>query len=355
MFRGRDRMDLDATVAVTGKAVTVAVTVPALFLGGGLLAVVLMQSVGGAGALLVAVLLARKIPVKADRPGRRILQELAKGGGPIAVFLLAQAVQPLIDVIVLSKLVPPEVVGWYAAARNIMVVLFAPAVILGAASFPELSRTSNSVPDLRHVLRATSRLLLGLGALAAVGTFLFADVAVGLIYGRHFYPAVALLQTFAPIYPLFFMDILLGIAITAVGKTKEIAVVKVLSVVVSTGLNFLLIPLCQARLGNGGIGLILAFGSTEILMLSGFLWLLPRGAVDHSAVLNFLRAAAAAGGTAGIFWVLPSVTPWLAVPTCLAVFMALALATGLVLRTDLDEFAAIVRGKLEIAAVQSKE
>ena len=59
MFRGRDRMDLDAIVTVTVKAATITVTVPALFLGGGLPGVVLMQAVGGAGALLVAVLLAQ--------------------------------------------------------------------------------------------------------------------------------------------------------------------------------------------------------------------------------------------------------------------------------------------------------
>jgi O-antigen/teichoic acid export membrane protein len=354
VFRGRDRMDLEATVAITGKTLTLAVTVPALLLGGGLPAVVVMQSVGGGGALLVAVLLARKIRLKAQRPGRGILQELANGGGPIAVFFLAGAVQPFIDVIVLSKLAPPEVVGWYGAARNIIGVLCAPALILGTASFPELSRTSSSVPDLRHVLRATLRLLFGLGALAAVGTFLFADVAVGIIYGRHFDPAVAVLQIFSLVFPLFFMDILFANAIIAMGKTKEIAVVKVLSVAVSTGLNFLLIPLFQARLGNGGIGLILAFGSTEILMLSGYLWLLPRGAVDRSALLDFLRTAAAAGGTVGIFWVLPSMTPWLAVPACVAVFVALALASGLILGTDLDKVAVLVRGTLETAAVRSR-
>jgi hypothetical protein len=40
-------------------------------------------------------------------------------------------------------------------------------------------------------------------------------------------------------------------------------------------------------------------------------------------------------------------TPWLAVPACVAVFAALALASGLVLRTDLDKVADLVRGKLE--------
>ncbi len=348
MMRGRDRMDLDATVTVTGKALTTAVTVPAIFLGGGLPAVVLMQAVGGAGGLLVALLLARKIRLKARRPGRGILQELAIGGAPIAAFLLVMSVQPVIDAIVLSKLAPSEVVGWYGAARNIMGVLIAPASILGTASFPELSRVSNSVPDLRRVLRATLRLLLGLGALAAVGTFLFADVAVDLIYRRgDFDPAVSVLQVFAPLLPLFFVDMCLGNAITAVGKTKEIAVVKALSTAVSTGLAILLIPLCQARMGNGGIGLVFALGSTEVLMLTAYLWLLPRGAVDRSALLDFLRAAGGAGGTVLIFWALPSMTPWLAVPACVAVFMALALASRLVLRTDMDNVTALVRGKLE--------
>ena len=132
--------------------------------------------------------------------------------GPIAVFSVASALQTFVDIIVLSKLVPPEVVGWYGAARNIMGVLFAPAAIL-SHRFLSLNSpaTSRSPPGLRHVLRATSRLLLGLGALAAAGTFLFADVAVGLIYGHHFDPAVAVLQAFAPIFPLFFMDMLFGI------------------------------------------------------------------------------------------------------------------------------------------------
>jgi len=348
IFRARDRMDFDGTVAVSGKAITVAVTVPALLLGGGLAAVVLMQAVGGAGALLVALHLAGKFHLRAERPGRGIVHELARGGAPIAAFFVAMAVQPLIDAIILAKLTPPEVVGWYGAARNIMAVLFAPASILGSASFPELSRVSDSVVDLRRALGTTLRLLLGLGALAAVGAFLFADVAVRLIYGRgHFDSAAVVLQVFAPVLPLLFVDILFGSAITAVGKTKEIAAIKALSVAISTGLAIPLIILCQARLGNGGIGLALAFGFTESLMLAAFLRLLPHGAVDRSMLLDLLRAAATAGATVVIFTVLPAMTPWLAVPTCIVVFLALALISRLILIADLSEVADVFRGWLE--------
>jgi O-antigen/teichoic acid export membrane protein len=334
-FRGRDRMDLDAAITVAAKTLTVVVTVPAVILGGGVPVVLLMQAIGSASALPGAVLLARKIGLKARRPRRETLQELASGGAPIAAFLVAMAAQPFIDVIVLSKLAPSEAVGWYGAARNIIVVIFAPATILGTASFPELSRTSGSVPDLRRTLRATFRPLLGLGTLAAVGTFLFADVAVGLIYGRSgFDPAVAVLQVFAPVLPLLFVDILLGHAIIALGRTKEIAIVKALSVVVSTGLAILLVPICQSHFGNGGIGSALAFGSTEALMLTALLWLLPRGTVDRSEFLDFLRAAVAAGGTVVILKSLPPLTLFLAVPLCVAVFLVLTLATGLFRRTD---------------------
>lgn len=347
MFRGRDRMDLDATVTVTLKALTVAVTLPVVFLGGGLPTVILIQAVAGAGALLVAVKLSRGIHLKAQRPDGEILKELASSGGPIAIFFIAVAVQPFIDIIVLSKLVPPEVVGWYAAARNIMGLLLAPANILASASFPELSRVSGSLPDLCRALRASLRPLLGIGALAAAGTFLFADVAVELIYGHgHFDPAAPVLQCFAAILPLLFMGMLFGTALTAARKTTEIAIAKVLSVVMSTFLSILFIPLCQARWGNGGIGLVLAFGVSEILMTIGYVWLLPRGAVDRGALLHLLRAAVAVGGTVAIIWFLPSMKPWEAVPACVAVFMVLTLASGLLLRTDLEKVIAFVWRKV---------
>ena len=179
--------------------------------------------------------------------------------------------------------------------------------------------------------------------MAAAGTFLFSNIVVGLIYGRsHFDPAIVVLQCFAPIVPLLFTGMLFGAAITAAGKTREIAVVKVLSVVISTILSILIIPVCQARWGNGGIGLVLAFGGSEILMLIAYLWLLPRGAVDRSVLLHLLRAGAASGGTVAVFWLLPAMTPWEAVPAFVAVFMVLALASGLLLKTDVEKVTAFV-------------
>jgi O-antigen/teichoic acid export membrane protein len=344
LFRGRDRMDLDAIVTVSAKAITVGLAVPALILGGQLLSVVVVQGLGGAGALLVAILLARRIGLPSPRPSRATIRELLAGGAPIAMFFVAISVQPYIDAIVLSKLTPPPVVGWYGAARNIMGVLFAPASILATAAFPELSRAAADIPTLRRAIRRSLRPLLGLGALGAVGTYLFAGFAVTLIYGRgRFDPAIQVLQLFAPALLLFFIDILLGTVITAVGRTRELAAVKILSVAVSTGLALVMVPFFQTRFGNGGMGLVLAFGSTEVMMLAAYVWLAPPGAFEAAALLDLGRAVASGAATLALFSWLPPMAPWFALPASVVVFAGLALATGLVRWSEISSRLASLR------------
>lgn len=342
IFRALDRMELEAFVAVSNKVITAAATVSVLLLGAGLPAVFVMQSLGGVAALIMAVLLARSLGIKAGIPRSKTVHEFAVGGTPIAVFFLALAAQPFIDAIILSRFAPSEVVGWYGAARNIITLLFVPAQVLATAVFPEMSRVAESIPDLSRTLRPALRLYLGLAALGTAGTFLFADVAVTVIFGeKHFDPAIDLLKVFAPILPLVFMDVLFGTTLTAVGKTKEIAVVKSLSIIVGAALAFLLIPLCQDRFGNGAIGLMLAFGLSEMMMLAAFLYLLPRGALHASAIPELLRAAAAGAGTVAIFRILPVATPWLTIPASIALFAALAFALGLVQKEDVRKLAAV--------------
>jgi O-antigen/teichoic acid export membrane protein len=330
LFRGRDRMDLDATVSVTAKALTVAVAIPALLLGGQLPTIILVQGLAGAGALGVAILLARRIRMPSPSPSRKTVRELAVGGASIALFFLVISVQPYIDAIVLSKLAPATAMGWYAAARNIMGILLAPATILATASFPELSRVALDPTELRRAIRRALRPLLGLGVLGAVGTYLFADFAVTLIYGEgRFDPAVQVLQLFAPALLLFFVGILLGTVITAVGRTRELAVAKLICVTLTTWLAVLLVPYFQARFQNGGMGLVLAFGSTEIVMIMASVWLAPRGAFAPGTLLDVLRALGAGAATLAVFWWFPPVTPWLRLPASILVFAFFSLATGL--------------------------
>jgi O-antigen/teichoic acid export membrane protein len=344
LFRGRDRMDLDAMVTVVGKALTVAATLSLLLLGGRLGWVIVAQGFGGLGALALAILLGRRIGLQLARPERATLRMLGSEGSSLAVFMVAIAVQPYLDVVILSRLSPPTVVGWYGAARNIIGVLIAPATIVAAASFPQLSRAASSAPAFREVLRGALRPLLGLAGLGAVGCFLFADVAVSLVYSRGMFgPAADVLQLYAPALVIFYLDMTLATAATAAGKTRALAVAKLVSVVVSSGLAVLFIPICQARYGNGGLGVVAAFTASEVVMLVACIAVLPRGALARAELLDLARAFVAALGTWFLFHLLPPFTFWLGIPMCVLVFTTLALALGLVSWGELARLARRVK------------
>src|SRR5262249_43761039 len=156
--------------------------------------------------------------------------------------------------------VPADAVGWFGAAKNIMGTLMAPSLILGAAAFPRLSRAASDSSTFNTEVRATLRPMLFLGALASVGTYLFADDAIAIVDGQqHFGPAGRILQVFAPGFFLLFIDVLFGYALIALGRATALSIAKVGSVLISTGLDLVLIPLFQQRTGNGGIGVMVAF------------------------------------------------------------------------------------------------
>jgi O-antigen/teichoic acid export membrane protein len=158
-FRSRDRMDVDAFVGNIGKATTLVATAIALRLGGGLKEVILMQAVGGAAFVLAGAIAALRLDVKVKAPETKLLQELVRHGAPLATFALVIASPPFIEILMLSALAGAAVVGWYGASTNILGIVISPAMILLAATFPELSRASRSLPDLRRVLDATGRVM----------------------------------------------------------------------------------------------------------------------------------------------------------------------------------------------------
>lgn len=347
VFRGRDRMELDAIVSVVNKSVAFALTVPILFLGMGLGAVIAAQGFAGAASLLVAMRLYARVSSGPVRVSATTARQMLAGGTALAALNLAIYVQPYIDAVLLSKLVPRDAVGWYGAAKNIMGTLVAPAIILGSAAFPQLSRTAADPAAFTREVRTALRPMLWLGALAGVGTYLFADTAIALIYGhRQFSPAADILKVFGPGLFLLFVGMLFGSVLTALGRERAFTGVKIGSVVVSTGLDLALIPYFQRHSGNGGIGAVLAFVLSELVMVVGGLLLLPRGSAGSAIFVEGSRAIAAATLTAAIFFVLPPIPPWLGIPLCITAFAALSWAVGLVRRADLDVLSTAIRKRL---------
>src|SRR5450631_3577108 len=150
VFRGQDRMGLDATVSVTNRAAGLVLAFGALSFGLGLGGVVSVQFFAGWAALWVAFLFYPRVKTGPLRATKATAVRILVGGTPMVAIALAIGVQPYIDVVLLSKLAPQDVMGWFGAAKNIMGTLLAPASILGAAAFPRFSRVAHDPIALRR-------------------------------------------------------------------------------------------------------------------------------------------------------------------------------------------------------------
>ncbi len=342
-FRGWERMDCDALINSVPKFTALILSLICLSLGGRLLALILVSAVSGTITLVLAIALYWRLRLPPLRVTRATGRELIRGGAPMLAIALIVAVQPYIDANVLYKLAPRGVVGWYGAAWGIAGTLVAPATILTATMYPRLSRASNDLDTFKRALRNAFRPLLLVAVLGAVGTYLFADFAVGIVYSRQkFGPAGGILRAFAPALLLVYIDLLLGNAILASGRAGWLAIAKVTAVVVMTALEFVLIPLCQARFANGGIGIMLAMTAGELVIVASAL-LMIRDFVDGRMVIDFLRGLLAGAATVWLMRLLPPVTPFIGIPVCVLAFLGMSIAIRLVNRSDLELLAAMFR------------
>jgi O-antigen/teichoic acid export membrane protein len=330
IFRGYERMDSEALSTVVSKILVAAFILPTLLLGGRLTAIIVAQGAAGLGALAFGLVQYRRLRGTPLQATRAAALELFREGAPLVLGNVGLYAQLYIDAIVLTKLATPEAVGWFAAARTFVGTLIAPANLIGSANFPQLARAAGNEEAFKRSAHALARPLVGLGALGAVGTWLFADFAVSLVYKKDGYgPAVQVLQSFAPAILLLFITILFGNALLALGKARLMVFSKLASIVLGTGLNLLLIPVAQRYLGNGGIAVALVFALTELVTIVWAFYLVPPGTFDRSVVLDLLRALAAGGATILLGNLLLPVPVLVRLPVCVACFGAAAVGLRL--------------------------
>jgi O-antigen/teichoic acid export membrane protein len=341
-FRAAERMGRDAAVSVSNKILVVAVALPALIVGAGIPGIILAQALAGVAALLMARTLYRGMNGPPLVPSKATTWAMVVGGLPVLSTSIAGAAQPYLEAVILAMLAPAPVVGYFGAARNILGTLLAPSVIMGTASYPRIAR---AVRDgvLPGEVQSALRPLLWLAALGSTGTYLFADTAIGLVYGPGFAPAATVLRFYAPMIFLLFIDILLGNVLYAAGAVVAFAVVLAAKVVVSAGLSFVLVPLLQERTANGGLGVVLAVTVSEVMVMCGALALLPKGTLTAGAARDTARALGAAVLTGLVFWMLPPLNAWLGIPLCVMTFSGAAWAAGLMRHGDVAALRAVLR------------
>jgi PST family polysaccharide transporter len=336
IFRGRERMDFEAIITVVLKFSSLILSLICLALGGQVLALILVSIVSGSITFVVANALYRRLGLPPLTVTIATARELLRDGAPMLAILLAISVQPYINANMLYILAPPEVLGWYAAAWNMAGTLLSPAVIFTGTMYPRLSKVAARKGEFTLALRMAFRPLLLIALLGAIGTFLFADAGVSLIYSRQkFAPAGVILQAYAPTLLLLYVNMMFGMAILATGRTAPLAWAKLASLVVTTTLAVVLIPWSQARYANGGVGLMFALAGGELLMVVATVVFI-RDVINKCMLIDLLRGLAVGAVTIAIMRLIP-VVPWfVGVPLCIGVFLVLCLPVRLLNRNDLQ-------------------
>jgi O-antigen/teichoic acid export membrane protein len=346
-FRGKDRMDISVLANLVGKAVTLIATAVALRFGGGLKHVILMLVFGNISTLLVGLIAAQRFNIAVKAPGMKVLRELLRHGAPLAVFALVLASQPFLEILLLSAFAGPAVVGWYGASRNIFGVILSPAMIVLLATFPELSRASHSLPDLRRMIDTTGRILFIAAAFASSALYLYADHLVAIIYGHgRFEQTASILRVSAIFVPLQFFGMLLGFVMLAVNRNNAMAIISVVRLVVCGILGSLLIGYWQLRFGDGAIALVIIVGLAEIPIIILCLSLLPSGAVGLTTILNLVRACIASLCTVALLSMLQPLGLAYLSPLFALLFVFAAMVTRLVLPSDLQLALEVARSRV---------
>jgi O-antigen/teichoic acid export membrane protein len=236
----------------------------------------------------------------------------------------------------LSVFAGPAAVGWYGAARTISGIVLSPGMIVIAATFPEFSRASLSSPDLRRMIDVTGRVLFIAAAFTSSALYLFADHIVNIIYGYgRFEQAASILRVSAVFVPLLFLVLVLASAMNALGRNKEMAIISVVRVAICAVLNWLIIGYWQQKFGNGAIALVIIAGVAEIPATIACWILLPRGAIGSTTTLNLVRACIASLCTVVPLSMLQPLGLLYLTPLFVLLFAVTAMATRLVLPSDL--------------------
>ncbi len=316
VFQAHERMLVPALARVTGNALMLALVIAALRAGHG---------AGTVAGILVATAFVRvaiqasavgRLPgFRAPAPATPGWRGLLAAGFP---FLLANGLGVLffrVDVVMLGRLTADATVGWYGVANRLMDAFNFVPQFLTMATFPVAARLWLTSPAaFRATVRKTFQLLVVVTVPVAVSVHVFAREVVGLLFTLEAYgPAVPILRIHAASLALVFMDFYLVGILMAIGRERRWITIAVGACILNPALNRLLIPLADARWGNGGIGAAVTMLVTEACVLTAVVRSLPRGTFGRESVRVVRRAvglgvalaaALVAGRAAGVPWML---------------------------------------------------
>ncbi len=305
-YQGRELLQYTSGAAIVQRVFISVAAVVAILLGAGVLVVAVIVNLGY--FLQVGVLARYSRIIMPNRPSvnwQRARVQLREGV-PYLLFTIFSTIYYRIDSVMLSRLAPQSVVGWYGGAYRLFDTFNFLPYIFTVAVYPVLSRLWTSEENThRRATQKSLEFIIIAGVPISIGVIGFSENVIRLFYGAETYdPAILVLQILTIGLLVLYVDMVLGTTLLSSDKQRQQAVVALCAIPLNIGLNFLLIPYYEASAGNGGIGAAIATVVTECLIMMSMLYLLPRGILRgfrYTVVAKSLMSGACMAGwiTAG--------------------------------------------------------
>lgn len=245
---------------------------------------------------LVAALVTLWPHLRRSRPFELPLwRTIMVGGSPFFVSSALLMVHGRVDIPMLQWLSNDQTVGWYALAYQWVATPALFAVAVSTAFFPALSAQGQALtPTFIQMANGALRLVMFVAAPAALGIALVADQMLHLVYGPEFDPSIVLVQILAIHIPLVGMNVLLSTIAISADRQRKVVKIGLAAAVFNPVANLVAIPLAARLLGNAAIGAAVVTVVTEVILVTGFLLLRPRGVLDRPTAIRLARIGLAA-------------------------------------------------------------
>jgi O-antigen/teichoic acid export membrane protein len=344
---GQERHVRFAWLNALCTAVTAVVGVTVLAAGAGLTG---LMAANVAVLTIVTVLGWRTAGLGFDRtglaPGR--VWQLAREGLPFMGWTLTTRLRGDLTTVLLTALVGQQAVGWWgAAARVVGMPIFIPTLIT-TPLLPALTQCVNDRADFNRTLGRSLLLLLLLTVPTSAMIIALAPTVPGLLgWQSEFERSIPIMQLLSLQVPLIAVGMVLGTALISLGEERRWLIVNGITTAVTAGLTVVAIAAFQAMHQPGVVGAATVAIISELMMLGGALFLLPRGSIDRTTVTASVRIVLAGAGLGAVaFWLSP-ISPIVAAFCGGAVYLAGLLGLGVVRPADLATFQAMAGDTLK--------
>ncbi|MCZ7583010.1 MAG: flippase [Deltaproteobacteria bacterium] len=303
LFAGHERMELSAYADVFNTALTIALAVPVLAMGGQVVALVGAY----AGARVVTFFLARRFarPLLDDsrfiRPSAALLKTMSIGAWPFFITQLFIIFYNRADIVMLSFMNQPMdkeiAVGHYNAAYKLMEAMGLVTSAFVAAVYPVLARKFLEGADgVLVTFRKAFRILAAFVFPVAVGTTILASDLMGLLFGESFAGAALALQILIWGQAMDSINPLAAVTMRALEKERDLARITGVCAVFNVALNIVLIP----RFSYNG-----AAAATLLSFLLVYVWsrhVLARELGTLHIVAPVVRTIVASAAMGAVVW-----------------------------------------------------